>query len=195
LALVAMWALILLPLVFVGAWVGHLRAVKEYPCRTNIIPRQVPTQPRYLKTIPSVLIGGAVPFFVSFIELLFILKSAWQDQSTFYYMWGFTGLSFVLICISVIEITVVMVYLALCSENYNWFWRSFLVGSSSSVYIFIYSTWYMIFRLNITGFLPRIVFLFYSLLACFVYGLICGTLGFWGAYSFVWRIYGSLKAD
>jgi transmembrane 9 superfamily protein 2/4 len=116
-------------------------------------------------------------------------------------MWGFTGLSFVLICISVIEITVVMVYLALCSENYNWyycvylpnccrFWRSFLVGGSSSVYIFIYSTWYMIFRLNITGFLPRIVFLFYSLLACFVYGLICGTLGFWGAYSFVWRIYG-----
>lgn len=67
--------------------------------------------------------------------VLFILKSAWQDQSTFYCspltlhlivdMWGFTGLSFVLICISVIEITVVTVYLALCNENYHWYpWSS-----------------------------------------------------------------------
>src|ERR1700738_3333388 len=115
-------------------------------------------------------------------------------------MWGFTGLSFILICISVIEVTVVMVCLSLCADNYQWyvssvpandrFWRSVMVGSSSALYIFIYSTWYMIFRLDIRGFLPRTVFLFYSLLSCFVYGLICGTLGFLGAYSFVWRIYG-----
>jgi transmembrane 9 superfamily member 2/4 len=116
-------------------------------------------------------------------------------------MWGFTGISFVLICISVIEVTIVIVYLTLCNENYEWyypkypqliarFWRSFVVGASSSLYIFAYSIWYMLFRLKITGFVPRIVYLFYSSSACFLHGMICGTLGFLGAYIFVWRIYG-----
>jgi Endomembrane protein 70 len=36
-------------------------------------------------------------------------------------MWGFTGLSFVLICISVVEVTVVIIYFTLCSENYHWY--------------------------------------------------------------------------
>jgi transmembrane 9 superfamily member 2/4 len=108
LALICMWLLLLFPLVFVGAWIANKRSSPEYPQRTNLIPRQIPTQPRYLKTLPryqclyvfiadwvSVLLGGGVPFFVSFIErgshmllklilVLFILKSAWQDQSTFY---------------------------------------------------------------------------------------------------------------
>jgi transmembrane 9 superfamily protein 2/4 len=51
LALLAMWALILLPLVFFGAWVGNMRAVKDYPCRTNMIARQIPAQPWYLKPL------------------------------------------------------------------------------------------------------------------------------------------------
>src|ERR1700732_5008406 len=51
-ALLAMWALILLPLVFLGAVVGNWRAVQEYPRRTNVIPRQIPPQPWYLRTVP-----------------------------------------------------------------------------------------------------------------------------------------------
>jgi len=70
-----------------------------------------------------------------------------------------------------------------------------MAGASSSVYILGYSIWYMLFRLNMNGFLSIIVFLSYSLLACFVHGLVCGTIGFLGAYYFVWKIYGSLKAD
>jgi transmembrane 9 superfamily member 2/4 len=104
-------------------------------------------------------------------------------------MWGFTGVSFGLICVSVIEVTVVFVYFTLCNENHKWFWRSFMVGAASSVYIFVYSIWYM-FLLRSTGLLAVIVFLFYSLLACLIHGLICGTLGFLGAYLFVWKIYG-----
>jgi len=48
----------------------------------------------------------------------------------------------------------------------------------------------MVFRLKVSGYIPTIVFLFYSFIACFIHGMICGTLGFLGAYIFVWRIYG-----
>jgi hypothetical protein len=41
-------------------------------------------------------------------------------------MWGFTGISFVLICISVIEVTIVIVYLMLCNENYEWYYPKYL---------------------------------------------------------------------
>jgi transmembrane 9 superfamily member 2/4 len=83
LALLCMWLLLLFPLVFLGAWIASKRTISEYPQRTNIIPRQIPVQPWYLKTLPrycdpfevrltmiSILFGGGVPFFVSFIERL-----------------------------------------------------------------------------------------------------------------------------
>jgi transmembrane 9 superfamily protein 2/4 len=51
LALLCMWLLLLFPLVYIGAWVGEKRPIREYPRRINVIPRQIPPQPWYLKTI------------------------------------------------------------------------------------------------------------------------------------------------
>ena len=38
-------------LFMLGAWVGEKRPIREYPRRANVIPRQIPSQPWYLKTI------------------------------------------------------------------------------------------------------------------------------------------------
>lgn len=45
-------------------------------------------------------------------------------------------------------------------------------------------------KLNITGFISGVLFFSYSFLACAVYGLLTGTVGFLTAYAFVRRIYG-----
>lgn len=52
----------------------------EAPVRVNQIPRQVPTQPLYMKPVPAVMIGGILPFGAIFIELFFILSSLWYHR-------------------------------------------------------------------------------------------------------------------
>ena len=73
--------------------------------------------------------------------------------------------------------------------NYHWWWQSFLTGSSSAFWVFGYCVWYFIFHLHITGFVSSLLFFSYSFLACAVYGLLTGTVGFLTAYMFVRRIY------
>jgi hypothetical protein len=55
----------------------------EYPVRTNQIPRQIPTQVLYLRPLPSILLGGILPFGAIFIELYFILNSIWFNRCAF----------------------------------------------------------------------------------------------------------------
>ena len=59
--------------------VGPFQRV-EYPVRTNQIPRQIPTQVFYLRPLPSILLGGILPFGAIFIELYFILNSIWFNR-------------------------------------------------------------------------------------------------------------------
>ncbi|CAG8649044.1 2779_t:CDS:2, partial [Paraglomus occultum] len=185
-ALISMWFGISFPLVFIGAYFGFKKKAIEHPVRTNPIPRQIPEQVWYLQPFVSVIVGGLMPFAVIFIELFFILKSIWQDQ--FYYMFGFLGLVFVILVTTVVEITIVITYFQLCGEDYHWWWRSFFVGGSSSIYVFLYGIFYYN-KLQITGFVPSLLYFINSLLACLVYGLFTGTLGFFSTYWFVRKIY------
>ena len=66
----------------------------------------------------SVLVGGILPFGAVFIELFFILTSMWLHQ--FYYLFGFLCLVFVILVITCAEITIVLCYFQLCSEDYHW---------------------------------------------------------------------------
>ncbi|KAF8540665.1 hypothetical protein BDD12DRAFT_561816 [Trichophaea hybrida] len=195
LALLFMWLCISLPLVYFGSYFGFKRDPWEHPTRTTMIARQMPPQPWYLKTIPSILLGGVIPFAVIFIELLFVFKSLWQDKSTYYYMFGFLGLIAGVLLLTVMEISIVMTYFLLCSENWQWWWRSFLVGAGSAIWVFIYSAWYYWTRLSVQGWVSGLLFFAYSALACCVYGVLVGTLGFLASYAFVRKIYGAIKAD
>ncbi len=85
------------------------------------LPRPIPQQPFYLNLFVSMLIGGLLPFGTVFVELFFILSSLWLDQ--YYYLFGFLLLVFVLLAVTVAEISIVLVYFMLCAENHKWWWR------------------------------------------------------------------------
>lgn len=190
-AILFIWLFIQLPLVYVGARYGYTRGgAWGHPTKTSVMPRQIPQQAWYIKRTRSVPLAGLIPFAVIFIELLFVFQSVWQDKSGYYYVFGFLSVVSLILIVTVAETTVVTVYIQLCSENYEWWWQSFLVGGSSSVWIFMYCIWYYFAKLHITGFLSSILFFTYSFLACLVYGLLTGTVGFLSAYAFVRRIYG-----
>ncbi|KAJ5138292.1 Sodium:alanine symporter [Penicillium bovifimosum] len=194
--LLAIWLLIQVPLVYIGSWVGYVRALPwEHPLKTNAIPRQIPPQPWYLHGYFGPLLTGLIPFGVLFIELLFIFKNLWQDKTGYYYFFGFLSVVSTVLIVTVIEVTVIATYNQLCSENYHWWWQSFLTGGSSAVWIFAYCIWYYLFKLHITGFVSSLLFFSYSFLACAVYGLLTGTVGFLAAYAFVRRVYSAIKVD
>lgn len=65
-----------------------------------------------------------------------------------------------------------------------------MVGGGSSIWVFIYCVWYYFTKLNIVGFVSGLLFFAYSGMACVVYGLLTGTVGFLTALIFVRRIYG-----
>ncbi|KAG5981260.1 hypothetical protein E4U55_003133 [Claviceps digitariae] len=194
--IVFLWLCVQVPLVVAGSYYGYTRAgAWEHPTRTAAVARQVPRQAWYIKSMQSILLAGLIPFAVIFIELLFVFQSMWQDKSGYYYVFGFLAVVCVILAMTIAEVTVVTIYIQLCSENYHWWWQSFLVGGGSALWVFAYSVWYYLFKLHITGFVSSFLFFSYSFMACCVYGLLTGTIGFLSAYAFVRRIYGAIKVD
>ena len=188
--LIALWLLIQLPLVYIGSWYGQNHSAPyEHPTKTNSIPRQIPDQPWYTKSIYSVLIAGLIPFAVIFIELLFVFRSIWQDKSGYYYVFGFLSVVSFVNIVTVIEVTIVATYVQLCSENYHWWWQSIFTGAGSAVWIYMYCVWFYWTKSHISGFTSGLLFFCYCGMACVVYGLLMGTVGFMTAYTFVRRIY------
>ncbi|KAK4757773.1 hypothetical protein SAY87_019074 [Trapa incisa] len=192
-ALVFLWFGISVPLVFVGSYIGSKKPAVEDPVKTNKIPRQIPEQAWYMNPAFSVLIGGILPFGAVFIELFFILTSIWLNQ--FYYIFGFLFLVFIILVITCAEITVVLCYFQLCSEDYLWWWRSYLTSGSSALYLFLYATFYFYTKLEITKLVSAILYFGYMVIISCAFFVFTGTIGFYACFWFTRLIYSSVKID
>eukprot|EP00892_Ulva_mutabilis_P011238 jgi/Ulvmu1/8487/UM044_0021.1 len=192
-ALSFLWFGVSVPLVFTGSYFGFKRAPVDDPVRTNKIPRQVPDQPWYMHPVFSCLVGGILPFGAVFIELYFILTSMWLH--TFYYIFGFLAMVFLIVFITCIEISIVLCYFQLCSEDYRWWWRSYFTSGSSALYLFLYSAFYFYTKLDITKTVPMLMYFGYMLMISYGFFCITGTIGFYACHWFVKTIYGAVKID
>jgi transmembrane 9 superfamily protein 2/4 len=117
-ALLTLWLLIQLPLVLFGGWVAwrHIGAW-EHPVKPSPIPRQIPSQSWYMKSnLQVILLAGLVPFGVIFIELMFVFKSLWAEKAAYYYVPGFMAAAGAVLIMTVVEVTIVAVYVQLCAE-------------------------------------------------------------------------------
>ena len=192
-ALVFLWFGISVPLVFIGSYFGYKQPAIEDPVRTNKIPRQIPEQAWYMQPVFSVLIGGILPFGAVFIELFFILTSIWLNQ--FYYIFGFLFLVFVILIVTCAEITIVLCYFQLCSEDYHWWWRAYLTSGSSAIYLLLYAVFYFFTKLDITKLVSGLLYFGYMIIISYSFFVLTGTIGFYACFWFVRTIYGSVKID
>ncbi|KAG6414604.1 hypothetical protein SASPL_121977 [Salvia splendens] len=192
-ALIFLWFGISVPLVFLGSYIGFKKPAIEDPVKTNKIQRQIPEQAWYMNPIFSILIGGILPFGAVFIELFFILSSIWLNQ--FYYFFGFLLIVFVILLITCAEITVVLCYFQLCSEDYLWWWRSYLTAGSSAVYLFLYAVFYFFTKLDITKPVSGALYFGYMLIASYAFFVLTGAIGFYACFWFTRLIYSSVKID
>ncbi|KAI9125511.1 hypothetical protein K1719_002929 [Acacia pycnantha] len=192
-ALFLLWFGISVPLVFVGGYMGFRKPVSEDPVKTNRIPRQIPEQSWYMNPVLFILVGGILPFGAVFIELFFILTSIWLHQ--FYYIFGFLFIVFLILLVTCAEITVVLCYFQLCSEDYRWWWRSYLTSGSSALYLFLYAAFYFFTKLEITKLVSGILYFGYMLILSYAFFVLTGTIGFYACYYFIRLIYSSVKVD
>jgi len=192
-ALVFLWFGISVPLVFLGGHFGYKTPLAEDPVKTNKIARQIPDQPWYMNSVFSVLIGGILPFGAVFIELFFILTSIWLHQ--FYYIFGFLFIVFIILIVTCAEITIVLCYFQLCSEDYHWWWRSYLTSGSSALYLFLYAAFYFFTKLEITKQVSGVLYFGYMLLLSYGFFVVTGTIGFYSCFWFIKLIYSSVKID
>ena len=79
-----------------------------------------------------------------------------------YYIFGFLFLVFVILIITCAEITIVMCYFQLCSEDYHWWWRAYLTSGSCALYLFLYSVFYFATRLELTRVTSAFLFFGYA---------------------------------
>eukprot|EP00039_Didymoeca_costata_P004086 m.71244 g.71244 ORF g.71244 m.71244 type:complete len:673 (-) comp12228_c0_seq1:228-2246(-) len=192
-ALMLMWFLVSVPLTFVGAYMGFKKPPIEHPVRTNQIPRQIPPQSIYTQFLPGILMGGILPFGCVFIQLFFILNSIWGHK--LYYVFGFLLIVFLILVITVIESTILLCYFHLCAEEYRWWWRAFLTAGSCAGYLFCYALVFYWRRMEVEGLTNFILYLGYTFCMSLCFWLMCGTVGFFGCFAFVRKIYAVVKVD
>ena len=193
LALFALWLCVSIPLVCVGSYLGFSAEKLQVPTKTTKVGRQVPTLPWYSQPPFSVLLGGILPFGSVCIELFFIMSALWLHQ--IYYVMGFLLAVMLILAVTCAEVAMVMCYLQLCSEDHRWWWKSFLNCASAGVYLFLYSLWFLISRLELVGALPVLVYLTYMTMISVIFGLFCGAIGVVVCFWFTKTIYGALKVD
>ncbi|KAF9900433.1 hypothetical protein BX616_002595 [Lobosporangium transversale] len=191
--LVALWFLVSTPLSVVGSYLGFQRPKIETPVRANQIPRQIPDQVFYLRPIPSMLVGGILPFGAIFIELYFILNSIWFRK--IYYVFGFLFLVFGILILTCAEVTILMCYFHLCAEDYHWWWRAFFTSGASAIYIFLYSIMYYFTSLQIKSFTSVVLYFGWTAIMSIMFFVLSGAIGFFSTFAFVRKIYGSIKID
>ncbi|EGF76954.1 hypothetical protein BATDEDRAFT_20927 [Batrachochytrium dendrobatidis JAM81] len=192
-ALIALWSLVSAPLCLFGAYFGFKKARIEVPVRTNQIPRQIPDQPFYLKFLPSIMLGGILPFGAVFIELYFIMSSIWSNRV--YYVFGFLMLVFFILALTCSLISILITYFQLCAENYHWWWRSFFGSGSAGAYMFIYGISYYITRMEVRDPASTILYFGWTLIMSMLFCILTGSIGFLASFYFVRKIYSAIKVD
>ncbi|CAN4087567.1 unnamed protein product [Withania somnifera] len=191
--IVLMWTLVASPLLVLGGIAGkNSRTDFQAPCRTTQYPREIPVLPWYRRIIPQMAMTGFLPFSAIYVELYYIFESVWGKK--IYTIYSILFIVFILLLIVSAFVTVASTYFQLAAEDHKWWWRSFICGGSTGIFIYIYCLYYYT-RSNMSGFMQTSFFFGYMACICYGFFLMIGTIGFRASLLFVRYIYRSIKCE
>ncbi|KAI6674285.1 hypothetical protein NL676_002191 [Syzygium grande] len=194
LVIVLIWTLVTSPLLILGGIAGkNSKAEFQAPCRTTKYPREIPPLPWYRETIPQMAMSGFLPFSAIYIELYYIFASVWGHR--IYTIYSILFVVFIILLIVTAFITVALTYFQLAAEDHKWWWRSFLCGGSTGLFIYGYCLYYYYARSDMSGFMQTSFFFGYMACVCYGFFLMLGTVGFRASLLFIRHIYRSIKCE
>ncbi|GFS35259.1 endomembrane protein 70 protein family [Actinidia rufa] len=189
------WTLVTSPLLVLGGIAGkNSKAEFRAPCRTTKYPREIPPLPWYRGTLPQMAMAGFLPFSAIYIELYYIYLQVFGGHRI-YTIYSILFIVFIILLIVTAFITVALTYFQLAAEDHEWWWRSFLCGGSTGLFIYGYCLYYYYARSDMSGFMQTSFFFGYMACICYGFFLMLGTVGFHGALFFVRHIYRSIKCE
>ena len=191
-SLYALWIFCTFPLILIGSFFGYKSNRINIPCDINKIPSVIPSKPWYLHYRYITFVTGFIGFATIFIEFNYVMSALWRHE--IYFLASFLWITFLLFIIVVGEMTIIVVYFNLCYGDYNWWWKSFIIGSSPVIYFFLYSIFYF-FYLKITRLSAMIVYFGLMAMISAMVILICGTVSVFFTMGFLNRIYSKIRAD
>jgi transmembrane 9 superfamily protein 2/4 len=191
-----MWFGLSVPLVIVGSFLGFLSSAAPREHRSNQKARTIPEEAR--RILPAVrVLGGFLPFVCILAELVFILDDF--NKGNFVYIYGGLAALFIMLLVTVAELSVIITYTGLLRGNWQWMWTSFGSSASTAFYVFAYAIYYL-FRTpdgapEGAALIAWMVYLSYMAIACGALGLMCGAVGFYASLCFVHVIYNRIRVE
>ena len=192
-SLLFLWIFCTLPLILIGSFLGMHSKKQRMPCKVNAVPRKIPEKPWYLHYRYLSSVTGLICFMTILFELNYIMSALWKHE--LYFVVPFIWISYLLFVIVSGEVSIIVVFWNLCYGDYNWWWKSFLVGSSPVIYFILYSIYFFIFKMNITRLSAIVVYFGIMGLISAMALFICGSISVLICLGFIIRIYSNIKID
>ena len=188
-----LWIFCTLPLILIGTFLGIKSKKQKMPCKVNTVPRKIYEKPWYLHYRYLSCITGLICFITILFELNYIMSALWRHE--LYFIVSFLWISYFLFITVSGEVSIIVVFWNLWYGDYNWWWKSFLVGSSPVIYFIIYSIYFFIFKMNVTRLSAIVVYFGIMGLISAMALFICGSISVIICFGFIFKIYSNIKID
>ena len=133
------------------------------------------------------LLGSALISCCMLSEAYYLVTSLWRHY--YYFMYVYLTIAFCIMVYVASTVSVVQTYLALSVGDYNWWWRSYLVGFGASLHVFYVCFSYYFFLEEGSTTSTKLSYILWTSLMCLLIGLVAGFWAFVGSFYFVRRIY------
>jgi len=192
--LIVIWAVISVPMVYLGAYYGYKSKEIKVPCVTRQIPRLVPTKPWYLRREMTMVVSGMVVFISGYMEMSIIMRAMWGHR--LYFAFGFLLVTWWLMMACSALVSLLVVYIRLTHEDYNWWWISFFAPASAGIVMFVYCAQYFFAHMHVlTTWTSYAVYFGHMFLLSTAVGMMCGFVGFSASFVMLKTIYRAIKSD
>ena len=191
-SLFILWICCTFPLILIGSFFGFKSNHINIPCEINKIPSFIPEKPWYLHYRYITFLTGLIGFATIFIEFNYVMGALWRHQ--IYFLATFLGISIFLSIFVMGEMSILVVYYNLCYGDYNWWWKSFVIGASPVIYFVLYSIVYF-FYLRISTLSAMVIYFGIMGMISAMVILICGAVSVFFCMAFLNKIYSEIRID
>ena len=172
---------------YYGAFAGYAQSATPRFTEVAKVKRPIPRQPFYLSLYILAPIFGLLQFATFGLEFHQLVRQSMRLHM--YAMFRYLFFSLLMLVVVISLLSCIATYMSLCNQDYRWWWRSFVIGASSSIYIGLYGVLYLAALFRPDDWTSDIAFFiyFYIFLGCYICAT--GYLGVWSSYKFVSTIY------